>query len=86
MFLTIIKAIAEISCLVGSEVIVGSIVKTAATPSKNKVLRACSEVATFCVAGVLGSAASKYADETIDEVAATVEKLKGKAGEENGAN
>jgi len=73
MWLTAIKAVAEIACMVGSEVIVGGIVKNA-TPSTNKIFRACSKVATICVAGVLGTAASKYADDTIDEIADTVKK------------
>ena len=85
MLLTIIKAVSEIACLVGSEVIVGSIVKTAAKPSTNKVLNTCSKIATVCVAGVLGEAAAKYADESIDEIAGAMKKLTDKAGEADGA-
>lgn len=73
MWLTAIKTVAEIACMVGSEVIVGGIVKNVA-PNSNKILAACSKVATVCVAGVLGAAASKYADDTIDEIAETVKK------------
>lgn len=73
MWLTVVKAVAEVACVVGSEVIVGGIVKNV-TPSTNKILAACSKVATVCVAGVLGAAASKYADDTIDEVVETVKK------------
>ena len=87
MFLTIAKAVSEIACLVGSEVIVGEIVKNAFSGGKkvNKILDACTKVATVCVAGVLGSAAGKYADESIDEIAETVKKLTNKESEADGA-
>ena len=85
MFLTIIKAVTEIACVVGSEVIVGGIVKNATSPSRNKALNACSKIATVFVAGVLGSAAGKYADDSIDEVVETVKKITKKEGEANGA-
>lgn len=73
MWLTVIKSVTEIACVVGSEVIVGGIVKNIPANS-NKILAACSKVATVCVAGVLGTAASKYADEQIDEIAETIKK------------
>ena len=88
MFWTITKAVSEIACIVGSEVIVGEIVKNAFRSGRkmNKVLKTCSKVATVCVAGVLGTAAGKYADEQIDEISEAVKKLTSKAGDEtNGA-
>lgn len=75
MLLTVIKALSELACVVGSEVIVGGIVKNATNPSANKILNACSKVATVCVAGVLGAAASEYADQMIDETADLVNKV-----------
>ena len=84
MFLTIIKAVAEVACVVGSEVIVGGIVKNAASPSRNKALNACSKITTVCLAGVLGTAAGKYADESIDEIANTVKKLTSKESDSDG--
>lgn len=67
MILTIAKAVTELACMIGSEVIVGGIVKNSLNGNNNKVLTACSKVASFAVAGVMGAAAGKYADEMIDQ-------------------
>lgn len=75
MFLTVVKALSELACVVGSEVIVGGIVKNTVNPSTNRILNTCSKVATVCVAGVLGAAASEYADRMIDETADLAKKV-----------
>lgn len=86
MWITIAKAVSELACMVGSEVIVSGIVKNSLNGTNNKILKGCGQVASFFVAGVMGVAAANYADETIDEAAETVTKaINGirKAGEEN---
>ena len=87
MLITIAKALSELACVVGSEVLVGGIVKQSLNANTNKVLKACGQVASFCFAGVIGTAAAKYADETIDEAVEMASKaVKGikKAGGEDG--
>lgn len=76
MWITLAKAVTELACMVGSEVIVGGIVKNSVNGNTNKVLSACSKVASFAVAGVMGAAASKYADEMIDQTVEMVTKAK----------
>ena len=82
MFLTVVKAVAELACIFGSEAIVCGLVKTVASPTKNKALNACVKVATVCIGGMVGAEAGKYADEQIDWVAEQGKKLTSKAGEE----
>lgn len=74
--ITIAKAVTELACMVGSEVIVGGIVKQSLNGNTNKILGACSKVASFAVAGVMGAAAGKYADEMIDQTVEMVTKAK----------
>lgn len=71
----IVKAVSELACVIGSEVIVGGIVKGALDAQSNKALKACGKIASICVAGVVGTAAANYADEMIDNTVQAVEKI-----------
>ena len=76
-FFSVIKSIVPIVVDIGTGIIVGHYTGSAVKSAKG-ICKVCAAVAATCVSGLIGSKASDWANEQLDEVKEAVDRVTNK--------